>query len=501
MGRTAKDGPSLLVTVEVGRSCLRMVAVERSAANRPADVRTRTFRWRQQAHSLLSDAGASELTQAFKQLVAEERLTGKRLRITLTGDFCVTRVLTGTDERVRRELAQLEERSQRYLSLGPGQKALAGSIRQIDARHQHALLSVANQKTLDTLLHVAASVGVQLELIEPSLVALSRVVGQLGYDHDQPTMIVNVDERGVELGISYGGQLLLDYRPGGREVHGEIAGIVLQHLSRLRRYCSRYFRYAQGDLRTAYLCGSHEQLDALQAEFEKSGELTVARLDPAQLDLTWRYAESPPGSELAAAIGTCLVPHGGDPARPSPNLMEHLEQHRAESLARRLLRVGWPVAAVLLLALGLATINVMQSREVAALASQVAAFEPLRQQVTQQRMTLVRAEMKHRYLKQIDERLTRPAWEDVLDLIGRSMPADVWLDQVQLERDGQLQIAGASYGEEGVFELVNWLEKTPLFADVALQGVGPGRREGGKLVQFHLQTKLEGCAAQEETHD
>ena len=67
----------------------------------------------------------------------------------------MTRVITGPTEDVRREFAELEERSLRYLTLGPGPKALAGNTQQLDARHQHALLAVANQRTLDHLMQIA----------------------------------------------------------------------------------------------------------------------------------------------------------------------------------------------------------------------------------------------------------------------------------------------------------------------------------------------------------
>ena len=96
-----------------------------------------------------------ELTEAFRTLVSDERLAGARVRIALGGEFCVTRVITGATEDVRREFAELEERSLRYLTLGPGPKALAGNTQQLDARHQHALLAVANQRTLDHLMQIA----------------------------------------------------------------------------------------------------------------------------------------------------------------------------------------------------------------------------------------------------------------------------------------------------------------------------------------------------------
>ncbi len=116
---------------------------------------TRSIRWRKEANSLHTEQGIVELTEAFRTLVTEERLAGAKVRIALGGEFCVTRVITGPTEDVRREFAELEERSLRYLTLGPGPKALAGNTQQLDARHQHALLAVANQRTLDHFMQIA----------------------------------------------------------------------------------------------------------------------------------------------------------------------------------------------------------------------------------------------------------------------------------------------------------------------------------------------------------
>src|SRR3972149_6534022 len=155
---------------EVCRSMLHLAFVARGSAGDGNDkVITRSIRWRKEATSLHTDRGVEELTEAFRTLVSDERLAGAKVGIALGGEFCVTRVITGPTEEVRREFAELEERSLRYLTLGPGPKALAGVIHQLDARHQHALLAVANQHTLDLLMKIAESVGVQLESIEPSL--------------------------------------------------------------------------------------------------------------------------------------------------------------------------------------------------------------------------------------------------------------------------------------------------------------------------------------------
>ena len=107
---------------------------------------------------------------------AEHRLHNNGVRLALNGEFCVTHVVRDTSDRVRREIAELEERCQHYLALGPGSKALAASIRQVDARHQHALTTICNQKTLDAVVEAAGAAGLKLDCIEPSLVSICRLI-------------------------------------------------------------------------------------------------------------------------------------------------------------------------------------------------------------------------------------------------------------------------------------------------------------------------------------
>src|SRR6185295_3241531 len=275
--------------IEVCRSMLHLALVARNAnTDNPGDrVVTRSIRWRKEANSLHTEQGIVELIEAFRTLVTEERLTGAKVRIALGGEFCVTRVITGPTEDVRREFAELEERSLRYLTLGPGPKALAGNTQQLDARHQHALLAVANQRTLDHLMQIAAAVNLQIESIEPSLIALSRAQAHLKSVCQEACLIVQLDEDVAELGICHRGRLLLDYRPGGHTNAENVAGVVAQHLSRLQRYLQRYHSYLDAPLRHVYLAGDNEAVTRAREKFDQLANFEVHVLQPAELDMPW----------------------------------------------------------------------------------------------------------------------------------------------------------------------------------------------------------------------
>ena len=235
----------------------------------------------------------------------EEELAGSTVSFTLSGEYCITRVVTGNADHVRQELASLEERKDLYLSLGPGQKTSGRNIRALDARHQHALLAVANNKTLDIAIQAAAAVGLTVSLVEPAQVAVCRLLGAVGEDADEPVLIIDSSDNGIKLGISYHGHLLLDYRPvGGSTV--EVADILLRNLVRLKRYCDHYYRHVQGELTRGFLCGSRESDTSVLSLMRQQEELTVQVLDPTMVDSRWEFVETAPSSLYCAALGTCL---------------------------------------------------------------------------------------------------------------------------------------------------------------------------------------------------
>ena len=163
--RKKRNAENESIAIEICHSDVHL-AVVRNQDDR-INIHTQSLRWRKEAQTLYCDTGAAELEAAIRTLVEQNHLENKSIYAALSGDYCVTRVVSGTEERVDRELDQLESRSTLYLSLGPGRKAVGGAIRQIDARHQHALLSVVNHKTLDILLGISESLHLEFELVEP----------------------------------------------------------------------------------------------------------------------------------------------------------------------------------------------------------------------------------------------------------------------------------------------------------------------------------------------
>src|SRR4051812_45121432 len=449
--------------IEVCRSMLHLALVARTTNNESSGDRviTRSIRWRKEANSLHTEQGIVELKEAFRTLVTEERLAGARVRIALGGEFCVTRVITGPTDDVRREFAELEERSLRYLTLGPGPKALAGNTQQLDARHQHALLAVANQRTLDQLMQIAATVNLQIETIEPSLIALSRAQAHSKNVCEEACLIVQLDEDVAELGICHRGRLLLDYRPGGHTNADNVAGIVAQHLSRLQRYVQRYHSYLDAPIHHVYLAGDSDAVARARKKFADLSNFDVHVFEPANIDMPWNHAADVPGTDLAAALGTAMALYSESTEQQGPNLIERALALHREPMRPILIRCAIPFAAVILVAAALFVFQLKQWRETALLQAELESLAPACARATELRLNLGSAEQKLTELQSLERQLSQPNWQQIFSHISQSMPGDVWLDRLSMRDGSSATLTGASYTDEGVYSFVGYLKQVP----------------------------------------
>lgn len=502
MIRKAKTSASPVVAIEIRHSTLAMVLFEpalpsvghRDATPNGQDgtyrVRTRSIRWRKEAHSPHSERGIRELTGAMKALAVEERLAGARVSITLDGEYCVTRVATGTTDDVQGALATLAKHSELYLLLGSGGKSLARTLYELDARHQHALLSIANGNVLEAVLQVAANVGMEVELVEHSLVSLCRLVGYARRDVEGPALVIGLSERGVELGISHRGCLLLDYRPGGRAAQDEVADIVMRHLARLRRYCDRYYRYARGEIKQVFLCGPPELTESAVSQFDGQGQLTVRAFEPASVDATWQFTGDGPTPRFCAALGTALRTIAPDQTRPGPNLMGRTRRKRSRPLWREVARTFWPVLAALLVAVAVFAAGRYERSRCGRLASDLDRFESSAAELWELRCETAAIDAKTSCLQAIADGVSGQAWETMISRVARCMPEDLWLDKMTADHEGKVRLTGNSYREAAIYEFVDHLGPSPGWSHVAVEGIWPASTRVGQTTKFDVQCKF-----------
>src|SRR5262245_15273347 len=105
-----KEQTDHFAAFEVCHSKVHLVVCTRRSDN-GYDIQAQSLPWRVDASSLFTDSGVQELTNALKGWVNRFRLHGQVVHVALNGDYCVTRVASGENEKVRQELGHLEQRS------------------------------------------------------------------------------------------------------------------------------------------------------------------------------------------------------------------------------------------------------------------------------------------------------------------------------------------------------------------------------------------------------
>ncbi len=481
---------SVSIGIELDYAELHL-AIRDSAPECQAPARAVTYRWRHDAKSLSSDDGSTELAAAFKDLTSEHKLSGAKVQLALSGDYCVTHVVAGDNDFVRNELKSVERRSSSYFLLGAGPKSLGGCVREVDAKHQHALVGVVNQRTLKVLLDVCARVGLEIDCVEPTIVAVCRMLGTWGYDAEGPVLVVDLGLRTAEVAIAHEGQLLLNYRPAGTSGHEQLAETIDRHLGRLQRYCDRYARLKNSNISRAIVVGEPEQTAIVAKQIASYGRLQAIAPTGPRTKSSY-HGETVLTSAQVAAAGACLRPSAGEELRHSPNLLDQLRAEARQPLTPVLWRTLWPVAATVLVAAGVWSAAYWQNQQCAALEQRLEAEEPqlarariLRMQIVQQRDTIDQ-------LRAIGEAIDGPPWGQIAQAIGQCLPDDVWLSDFNVDGEGRLSMTGSAHTEDGVFEFVEWLRRYPALRRVALSGTERGRVQAEPVVQFNVECEVNG---------
>jgi hypothetical protein len=408
----------------------------------------------------------------------------------------VTRVVAGETGRMRTEARELRERSTQYLSLGAGEKVVVESTRSTDAKHSQTWLTVANKETLDNLVHAVTQAGLRVELIEHSLLSMCRVVGRAGRDAASPVLIIDINEGGVDLGVSYRGELLFDYRPGGLDSKHQIGEIASRHLERIQRYCNRQFRNVGGSISQVFICGIPEELEGVQQQFQAT-QLQAEVLEVGEACSKWDFRPGfTPDTHFVAPMGLLLIEDSQlelpSEERGLPDLMDSYRSVWREPLGPALLKAGWPIAATLLLAVGIYIAAFLEGQGAAAIEAQLAEVAPAMNSVATFRSQTDMAVRRIKYLQAIDGAISNPAYHQLVAAIGQSLPEFVWLRDVRVDDRGFISIRGPGRSEDVIFEFVRELKKIPQIADVSLQGQQPTRLKTGPAILFDIKCRYVG---------
>jgi len=484
-----KKNANRRIGVEVGREHLRLVSIDAGNGRDQAHVTGKVIRWRDQAQRVDDELGRRELFAAWQRLSAEFRLDGQPVSIVLSADFCVMRVITGTESEIRGEIAQLVRRASRFLVLGRGERVIAHEMFELDARHRAAIVAITNREILDTLFDATREVGARVQRIEPSAVALCRGVGKSFIDHEAPTLIAVLDNGVSNLVLSYHGRPVLDYHPSRSTSVRDVATIVAENLSRMQRYCNRYYRHAAGDVEKVLLCGNREQV--AESQQSSGGNLPMAPepILPSWIQPADDFTPEVDQPEFVAALGGCLEDEesiAGD-ALNLKSAISVSETPRARGFVQVAVVAA---AAALLLSVGTWTVAGWERARTQRISHRLAALADGRQTALAclEEKRVYEQEIEH--IQAIRRKIVEPSWRQVIETIAQCLPPSTWLGEVKFADTGQFSLDGASVESAEAYEFADWLSRMPGFAETYVEGTRPMRLPVGEVTAFEIESEL-----------
>ncbi len=499
--RTARDRrratEQRFAYIEVTPQALRLLVATGDGTTGKPVVIAREVTWRQATASISTPEGAAQFREALKDLVTQERFGGASVSFALGGDLSVTRTTSGPTQRVDRDLAELRERSQLYLALGPGPKTISVCRSAVDARNELGMVSAANKRTVETIVEAAERVGLHVEALESSLVSLARLAGQ-AFVQSEPILLAQVEAGRIHLGVCYEGHLLLEYRCGPRWTPETLPELLNEQQNRLIRFCGRHQGLQKATLRDVLIAGERSEVERATEALAREPKFRAVELPTSALDTIGAFRDTPTVAEFGAALGLALRPMRGS-AADAPNLLDERLAAARVPLRPILLRSAAPLAAALLVAVGGMLFNTLQRGKLTQLELDVEALATPVARARELSLTIQRDQVKTRQLKQLALGLVDPQMLKLVRNVGNCLPEDVWLDVLRIEDVKAATIAGASYSESGVYDFVSYLEKAPRVAEIALQGTGVGQSPEGPTTSFDLRMQLEAPAAANST--
>lgn len=478
-----------VLALQIGHTKVRAVLYQ-LREGRPVVCESLEENWQDGGLGIATDEGMQGLKKALRTLLANVPRTVDEAYVALSGEYCVTRVVSDTNDNVAHEVREIESRSRLYLSLGHGPKVVAGSIVQQDPRHQHATVSVVHRQTIEAILDVAKSVGLAVIAVEPTVISLCRLMGAMGLDREAPSLLVCPGQSGVEIAISFQGQLYLDYRPAGITQQEEIAEILVQHLERLQRYCRRHARVLQNSISSVYLAGERYRADSIREQLGDRLNMPVQILETiaTESELTPLLREVPISHYPAAGMGLLAI---REYATPGPNLMERLKSDHEEHLLSRAAKVLGPIAAALLFAAVVWGYLFEQRWQLKQLQSQAAELEPIHRESLLLRGAMKQGRETLNVHEQIGRQLRQPDISKWVHTLGSKVPQNSWLTSINLDQEGDLSIEGNATAEASIFSFAEEIGHLPFVNRATVDGAIPSATKSGPAVKFKIHCDID----------
>jgi len=433
----------------------------------------------------------------LQQLVDRYRLQGQNVHVALGGDICVTRTFFGTHEEVDANCKELCDRSSHFLVLGRGKKVHCKAERSVDAKHKRAWITLAQHSLLEFVTQAIEESGLRLGRVEHTITTLCRIAGNAGLDTTQPVLMVLTGRGLADLIISYQGQLMLEYRPAQKKGSDACrldmwSDAINRHLKCLQRFLGSQLPKGHEQLSMVCIPGTRWTPTGTTAS-----QLTTMGLSPVNLSVDQvcdgLITDKPlPTNEMMAAI---WLSRQMSELEPEPQYSGDLStDFRPENRLtfRSLSRVLWPVAASILLVLGVGMDSIRQKSSLAALEQQLDEMQSVRIEANQLKDRIASSKEVLLVSDSLQAKLATPIAEDVMRALGRALPEGCWLKQFSITPNAKIGITGSCFTNDAIYEYVSMLKNSGLLRDANVIATRSVRSSSGPTFEFEVEGVLSG---------
>ena len=497
-----------LVGCELSGDRIRIAAIKAARSNSRSPG-TRRFRCEEivipnvEAYAPAGLPPTSDLVSPLKATLGRLGISGGRAAVALSGSRMVLRYFVGSGEQVRAELQQATERSISYVQFGLGDRVVGEHFHRMTDGRDHALLGISPAATINPLAKALEQVGLRVAVIEPALVALTRMASITGQLDSKVGFVVLVDGDGINIGVVLDGHVLFSRRPSpagdvGSETPGpQSAGSdrpssLPRELEKMSRHYVRVFG-ASEEVRRIIVCGPENLVRPQTSALEDSQDFQadLLRIDDAVStalaipldDLAGKEAHVVALGAAAGLVGECSQVVG-------PNLTSEPKVRRRPALEALFRAALLPTVAAVgvwgMAYLAEAHLDTTVAR------LRIEADHPLPVETKYQELQrqLIQTEQRAAHLGELVQKLQDRNWRGLLDTIRICVPDRLWLTRVQLKTEDQLAIQGTAHDESLIYQFREDLEGSPLFESATIISTTSSRRDNTIVAEFSVECMI-----------
>ena len=484
--RDRRRGIKRSVGVDISPTGICVAILEQSTGK--AELITDRIEFNRESGPPRGDWTDGTLTNALTELAVRHSLGGQAVAVSFGGTPCVTRVVAGDNHEVDNEITELTGRTQRYIGMGIGEKVSCQTVNRIDAKRKRVCVTIAMRAVVESVTSAIAEVGLRLVRMEHTMLVLCRILDRSQIDANEPVLFVINEMDRIDLGISYQGRLILDYRPAMPDRSETFDSVVKRHFKCLRRYIQAQIPGSGGRLSSIYVTGNLTREIAQQSELDSETGLKICEFPFASIcDELTIEGDTPPHAGLLSAIA--LAKGTGDSTDKETNDLSTVLHTRNNIKWLALLKLGWPVAIAASIAMALFLFGSRAQRSNEAAIHQI---ELLAQQKTEGTRLRREYSQQMRRAQQVDAlaaKIRKPQWTQLVLEAGSILPKAAWLESLLITQDQTISIAGSSLDNESVFEYLDRLRRSAKFDHVALESTSTSRGSAGPEYHFEISAK------------